>query len=184
MPPGYRLLDDTLRWRWLDLEPAQNLKLVVLSPQTHQELEIARERVLDRPQDPQAWLALAKLYEQMASRYDYQAVCGSTIENATFPEIQNWRFADLALDTYRQAIRQHSASSKLQAGMAQLLASISLSGNRGRVMADFPSVRRASQAFEHAMALGDAGDLEYYLNSFKACWVNSGEVPASCACGL
>lgn len=183
LPVGYQVNENTVRWRWREVEPHENFKVVALSPQTHKTLSELRKKVLDSPEDAESWIGLAEVYQQMAWRYDYPSFCGSTIEYATFPQVQNWRFANLAVEAYRRAARLDEHSIEVKRGLAIILASISLSANNGSVWANYPSARMALQAFDLALNLEpDENQTSAAKEGFLVC-LGDGEKQPGCACG-
>jgi hypothetical protein len=183
MPAGYHIQQNTLRWRWRNLEPDQNFQVVLMSSQTQKELAQALLSVSSRPDDAQAWGSLAKLYESLAWRYDYQASCGSTIEYPLFPQIYNWEYARLALQAYQRQLELHPLDGKARADYANLLAEMSLSGNQGVLMAGYPSVKHVLGEFERALALEPAERARQLSAGFQQCILKSTSEPPTCRCG-
>lgn len=182
MPAGYHIQENTLHWRRRNLEPDQNFQVVVMSSQTQKELAQALMQVSRNPEDAQAWGSLAKVYESLAWRYDYQASCGSSIEYPYFPQIHNWEYARLALQAYERQIELRPQDGEAQTGYAILLAEMSLSGNRGVLMAWYPSVKRVLWEFERALALDPAEWTQQLSASFQQCIRKSMSEPPSCQC--
>jgi hypothetical protein len=184
MPAGYHIQQNTLRWRWRNLEPDQNFQVVVMSSQAQKEQARALMQLSSKPEDAQAWGSLAKLYESLAWRYDYQASCGSTIEYPSFPQIYNWEYARLALQAYQRQLELRPQDGEARTDYANLLAEISLSGNRGVLMAGYPSVKRALGEFERALALEPAERTQQLSAGFQQCIRKSMSEPPSCQCGF
>ncbi len=184
MPPGYHIQENTLRWRWRNLEPDQNFQVVVMSSQTQKELAQALMQVSSKPEDVQAWGSLAKLYKSLAWRYDYQASCGSTIEYPIFPQIYNWEYARLALQAYERQLELRPQDGQAHTDYANLLAEMSLSGNRGVLMVGYPSVKRVLGEFERALALEPAERTQQLSAGFQQCIRKSMSEPPSCYCGF
>jgi hypothetical protein len=183
MPAGYRIQQNTLRWRWRNIEPDQNFQVVVMSSQTQKELAQALMRVSSKPEDAQAWGSLARLYESLAWRYDYQASCGSTIEYPLFPQIYNWEYARLALQAYQRQLQLRPQDGEAHADYANLLAEMSLSGNRGVLMVGYPSVKRVLGEFERALALEPTERTHQLSASFQQCIQKSMSEHPNCQCG-
>lgn len=184
MPAGYSVEQNTLRWRWRNLEPDQNFQVVVMSSQTRQELAQALKRVRSRPEDAQAWASLARVYETLAWRYDYQASCASSIEYPAFPEIYNWEYAQKARQAYQRLLELRPKDGEARANYANLLAEMSLSGNHGVLMANYPSVKRVFEEFEYALTLAPAEQTQQLLAGFQQCIVKSMNEPPACQCDL
>jgi hypothetical protein len=183
LPEGHRISGDTVRWHWENLEPAQNFKVVALSPQAREELDAVTKRIRASSADARAWVDLAKVYERLAWRYDYLATCGSTIEWYAFPEVQNWRFAHQAVDAYQRAIRLRPEAPEIRLDLALLLSSMSLSANNGRIQPDFPSVKLALQEFARAGGSDSDSNAGYLKKSFQECLSDPRESSPPCACG-
>jgi len=183
-PAGYRIKEDTLHWRWYDLEPDQDFKVVALSPQAYQSLAAARERLSSNPQDPQSWAGIAEIYEQLSRRYDYFSGCTSSMsrEYYTFPEIQNWYYAHSAVEAYRRALRLNPDSADYRSDLAILLASMSLSANHAQIWAGYPSVQLALRAFDQALALAPGEDASHAQESFRYCMLTPEDLFPKCAC--
>jgi hypothetical protein len=184
IPAGYHIQQNTLYWRWRNLEPDQNFQVVIMSSQTRQDLAQALMQVNSKPEDAQAWGDLAKLYEYLAWRYDYQASCGSTIEYPLYPEIYNWEYAHLAMQAYQRQLKLHPKDGKACADYANLLAEMSLSGNHGAIMAGYPSVQFALGEFKRALALEPAERTQQLLAGFEQCILKSMSEPPACQCGF
>jgi hypothetical protein len=184
MPAGYQIQRNTIRWRWRNIEPDQNFQVVVMSSQTQQELAKALMQVSGKPEHAGAWAGLAKLYESLAWRYDYQASCGSSIDYLSFPQIYNWEYASLALQAYQKLLKLRPDDVEAQTNYANLLAEMSISGNHGVLMAGYPSVKRAIGEFERALALGPGERPQQLLDSFQHCILKSKAETPVCQCGL
>lgn len=183
--PGYQIHENNLTWRWVNLEPESNFNVVVLSPQTHRDLEAVRARLEAHPEDPGAWASLGQIDEQLSRRHDYPAICASAVtrEDYVFSTIKNWAYARQAEQAYREAIRLSPDSAEYQTNLAVLLASMSLSGNGGQIWAGFPSVQKTLQSFNRALALGNTGVASYASQSFRNCILGPDDAYPKCACG-
>ena len=184
MPAGYRIQQNTIRWRWQNVEPDQNFQVVLMSSQTQKDLSQNLRRASARPENAGAWASLASLYESLAWRHDYQASCGSTIEFASFSQIQNWEYARLAVQAYQRLLELRPDDGEARTNYANLLAGMSLSANKGVLMADYASVKRAVREFEGALALERAERPQQLLDSFKHCFLESKADPPVCQCGF
>jgi len=184
LPAGYRIQGNSIRWRWRNIEPEQNFQVVMMSLQTQKDLAEAKKQVEAEPEEAEAWAKLAGTYESLAWRHDYLAGCGSTIEYATFSQIQNWEYARLALGAYQQLLALRLDDPKARTNYANLLAGMSLSANNGVLMEGYPSVKRVSREFERALALEAAERPQQLLDSFQRCIVKSKADPPVCQCGF
>jgi hypothetical protein len=184
MPAGYQIQQNTIRWRWRNIEPDQNFQVVVMSTQTQQELAKDLIRLGSLPEDAGAWAGLASVYESLAWRYDYQASCGSSIDYLSFPQIYNWDYAYLALQAYQRLLKLRPDDVEAQTNYANLLAEMSISGNHGVLMAGYPSVKRVIGEFERALALEPAERPQQLLDSFQHCILGSKAEAPACQCGL
>lgn len=184
LPAGYRIDKNTIRWRWEDLEPMQDFEVVMMSLQTQKELAEVLQALKTKPEDATALARLAELYEALARRYDYPASCGSTIEYASFAQIHNWTYADLALTAYQRLLKLRPGDGEAQTQYANLLAEMSLSGNNGKLMAGYPSVALVLREFDRGLALGATGQVQPLLDSFRHCIVKSWTGLPACQCGF
>ena len=131
LPAGSKISGDTISWQWKDMEPNANLQFSVLSPQGWKDLQTRRQEVRAHPEEASAWAALGDYYYSLARPPDYPAGYYDPLNGARsyFPQVVDWRYAHLAMDAYRQAIRLQPKENKWHAALGQLLVSMSLSAN-------------------------------------------------------
>lgn len=184
IPPGYRIQGNSIRWRWRNLEPDTNFQVVMMSLQTQKDLAETLNKVSAQPEDADGWADLARLYESLAWRHDYPSGCGSTIEYATFGQIQNWEYARLAQSAYQQLLELRPNDPEAQTNYANLLAGMSLSANNGVLMEQYPSVKRVIREFERARVLSKDERPQKLLASFQHCIVKTKAEPPVCQCGF
>ena len=167
LPPGSKIIGDTISWQWKNIEPNANLGFVVLSPQGRNELQTHRRQVLTHPTDASAWAALADYYYFLAGPPEYPAGYYDPLNEtgSYFPQIVDWRYARLAMDAYRQAIRLQPKENKWHAALGKLLASMSLSANDGFIRLDYPSAQSALRELEQGISTET--DTEGWLRMFK-----------------
>jgi hypothetical protein len=147
LPYGYKISGDTISWRWKNTEPKANLHFAILSPQGWKDLQTYRQQVLAHPEDGAAWGELAGYYYGLARPPQYPASYYASPDNfrdsATFAQVTDWRYARLAMDAYRQAMRLQPEKEGWHDALGQLLLSMSLSANDGLIRSDYPSAQAA-----------------------------------------
>jgi hypothetical protein len=110
LPPGTVVEGNQARWTWKDFEPGaqDDFAVWIMNPETWQALEAARAAVKAKPQDGQAWLALASIYRALATGgYNRPAIFSAS-------------YLESGLEAYRQAavlLPEHPAP---HAGLALL----------------------------------------------------------------
>jgi hypothetical protein len=168
LPPGYSISGDTISWQWKNLEPKANLHFAVLSPQGWKDLQTQRQKTLAHPEDGAAWGELARYYYGLAMPAEYPAryYVSPEVGSASFSQVADWRYARLAEEAYRQAIRLQPQEKEWHAGLGRLLTSMSLSANDGLIRLDYPSAQAALRELQLSGPL-DTGSQMDWLTIFR-----------------
>jgi hypothetical protein len=174
---GYRINGNLISWRWKDLEPQENIRVVAMSPYSWQELHNNYQKTIENPQDAEAWFNLARILDSLSGRYDYNESCSLPTGGYAFKTIKQWSYAQQAVLAYRNAIDLEPDWADPQENLALLLASISLSGNNGKIQLFYPSTRQAVQEFERALVIKPDSYTQQALIDFQRC------ASEGCQCG-
>jgi tetratricopeptide (TPR) repeat protein len=166
-----------ISWRWKDLEPQENIRVVAMSPYSWQELHNNYQKTIENPQDAEAWFNLARILDSLSGRYDYNESCSLPTGGYPFKTIKQWSYAQQAVLAYRNAIDLEPDWADPQENLALLLASISLSGNNGKIQLFYPSTRQAVQEFERALVIKPDSYTQQALIDFQRC------ASEGCQCG-